>query len=65
MTPLSTFQWPLSPSGIFQLERSRPLNSETKPAGTDDVAARESAEAAMPTTGKARTQAARTIDFMG
>src|SRR5436190_22728998 len=33
MTPLITFQWPLSPSGTFQLEKSFPLKSDTKPAG--------------------------------
>ena len=33
MTPSTTFQWPLSPSGIFQPDRSFPLKIETKPAG--------------------------------
>src|SRR5579883_161577 len=33
MTPSFTFQWPLSPSGTFQPERSVPLNSEVKPSG--------------------------------
>src|SRR5262245_57527246 len=33
MTPLMIFQWPLSPSGTFQPVKSRPLKSETKPAG--------------------------------
>src|SRR5438094_7331817 len=34
MTPSTTFQWPLSPSGTFQPDRSWPLKSETKPSGT-------------------------------
>src|SRR5687768_15180006 len=33
MTPSITFQWPLSPSGTFQLEKSFPLNRAAKPAG--------------------------------
>src|SRR5436190_16467944 len=31
MTPSTTFQWPLSPSGSFQPAKSFPLNSVTKP----------------------------------
>src|SRR6185436_16732192 len=33
ITPFTTFQWPPSPSGIFQPARSLPLKSDVKPAG--------------------------------
>src|SRR3954452_17156269 len=34
MTPSTTFQWPPSPTGVFQPVRSLPLNSDVNPAGT-------------------------------
>src|SRR5581483_4182522 len=33
IVPLTTFQWPLSPSGTFQPVRSLPLKSEVNPSG--------------------------------
>ena len=44
----TTFQWPLSPSGIFQLVRSRPLKRETKPSS----ALRDSREIASEVAGR-------------
>src|SRR5262245_10361579 len=37
MTPLTTRQWPLSPSGTFQPAKSLPLNRATKPAGASSA----------------------------
>src|SRR5687767_10076152 len=38
MTPSTTRQWPLSPSGIFQPVRSLPLKSDVNPGGAGDCA---------------------------
>src|SRR5262245_49122353 len=55
MTPSTTFQCPLSPSGTFQPEKSRPLKSEAKPSGGFSSAAGEGKAVA------ASRQAARAI----
>src|SRR5262245_33619607 len=57
MTPSMTFQWPPSPSGTFQPDRSRPLNSATKPAGGALSAPRVASGSARPSRPPARAQA--------
>ena len=47
MTPSTTFQWPLSPSGSFQPLRSFPFKSETKLAGPEGAAVSKAIEIAF------------------
>ena len=55
MTPSTTFQWPPSPSGIFQPVKSLPLNRDVNPAGTAPCASGRAA-------GIARTSASAAAD---
>src|SRR6478736_10335034 len=62
MTPSTTFQWPPSPSGIFQPVRSLPLNRDVNPAGMALWASsRASVIAVGSTTSRARASAAADI----
>src|SRR5687767_13861338 len=59
MTPSTTFQWPLSPSGTFQPVRSWPLKIGVNPSGGSAAAMRDSASAATTSRAKWRISSFR------
>src|SRR6266404_4069947 len=60
MTPSTIFQWPLSPAGIFQPERSLPLKSDTKPASSSAAEPMAALAARMAATNNKRMRACMT-----
>src|SRR5688572_16836564 len=67
MTPSRTFQWPLSPVGGTQPERSLPLKSETKPGARpagDGALAAEAAEVESERRAEAASRSAAIWGFI-